>query len=130
MIVKALVSWVLIAVAETAHGILRVKVLNPRFGDRRARRFSVLTGTALILLIGWFVVPWVGPSSPEECLAVGALWLALMAAFDVGIGRFCFHLSWRRIAEDFDIRKGGLLGYGMAALFFTPLLIAGLRGLI
>jgi hypothetical protein len=129
MLIKALLAWMVIAAAETVHGILRVKLLNPRFGDRRARRFSVFSGTAIILLIGWFAVPWIGPSTPEECLLVGSLWLGLMVVFDVGIGRLYFRLSWSRIAADFDVRQGGLLGFGMAALFFTPLAVVKLRGL-
>lgn len=129
MIAKAVLAWILIAAAETAHGILRVKLLNPRVGDRRARRFSVFTGTALIMLVGWFAVPRIGPSSAHECLLVGSLWLALMVLFDVGLGRLYFHFSWRRIMDDFDVRKGGLLGFGMVALFFTPLAVAKVRGL-
>lgn len=130
MLVKALLAWMVIAAAETLHGILRVKLLNPRFGDRRARRIAVFSGTAVILLIGWFAVPWIGPSTPKECLLVGSLWLVLMVAFDVGIGRFVFHLPWSRIAADFDVRQGGLLGFGIAALFVTPLAVAQWRGLV
>jgi len=52
MILKTLLVWFLIAVAETLHGILRVKYLNPRLGDQRARQFAVITGTIIILLIG------------------------------------------------------------------------------
>lgn len=52
MLLKAIMIWVVIAFAETLHGILRVKMLNRRLGDRRARRLGVLTGSILILIIG------------------------------------------------------------------------------
>jgi hypothetical protein len=129
MIFKALLAWLAIALAETLHGIVRVKLLNRRLGDRRARRVGVFTGSVIILTIGWYVVPWIGLSSATESILVGALWLALMLSFDVAFDRFYLHFSWRRIASDFDVRKGNLLAFGMVVLFFAPLVIARLRGL-
>lgn len=130
MPLKAFLTWILIALAETVHGILRVKFLNRRLGARRARQVGVLTGTVLILIIGWFALPWIGPSTVGECVLVGVLWAALMTAFDVGLGRLYFGLSWRRIARDFNPREGGYLGFGMAALLLTPLFVAWLRGIL
>jgi len=129
MIIKALLGWFVIALAETVHGILRVKLLNRRLGDRRARRVGVFTGSVVILAIGWFAVPWIGPSSTGEGLIVGAIWLILMLSFDIAFGRFYLHFSWKRIAADFDAREGNLLAFGMVFLFLTPLLVARLRGL-
>jgi len=129
LIVKALVIWIGIALAETLHGSLRVKLLNRKLGDRRARRVGVLTGTVLIFAIGWFAIPWIGPSSVGECLAVGAFWLGLMLSLDVAFGRLVFHFSWKRIVADFDVTKGNVLALGMTALFFTPVVVAKLHGL-
>lgn len=130
MVAKAAIVFVVIALVETLHGILRVRFLNSRLGDHRARQISVLTGSAMILLIGWFTIPWIGPSSLWESLAVGALWLILMLTFDLGLGRLYFGFSWRRLARDFDVRQGGFLGFGMTVLFLTPLIIATIRGLL
>jgi len=129
MILKALLTWIGIAFAETLHGILRVKLLNRRLGDRRARRVGVFTGSAIILIIGWFSVPWIGPSSNMDSMIVGLFWLALMLSFDVAFGRLVFHFSWRRIASDFDVMKGNLLLLGMVVLLFTPWIVAKLRAL-
>jgi hypothetical protein len=32
--------------------------------------------------------------------------------------------SWERLLADFDLRKGGFLGFGMLVLFLAPLIIA------
>jgi hypothetical protein len=128
MIFRAFIIWLLIAVAEVLHGILRVRFLNRRVGDRCARQIGVFTGSAIILVIAWIAIPWVRPGSAMELLAVGLLWLVLMVAFDIGFGRFVFHASWDRIAAEFDVRRGGLLGFGMLFLFGAPLLAAKLRG--
>ena len=61
MILKSFLVWLLIAGAETLHGILRVKMLNPRLGDLRARQVVLVIGTIIILLIGWFTIQWINP---------------------------------------------------------------------
>jgi hypothetical protein len=129
IILKAFLVWIGIAVAETLHGILRVKLLNPRLGDRRARRVGVFTGSCIVLIISWLTIPWIGTTSINESLLVGVLWLILMLSFDIALARLVFHFSWRRIALDFDITKGNLLALGMMFLFFAPLVVAKLRGL-
>jgi len=62
-------------------------------------------------------------------MAVGALWLVLMLCYDIGLARFVFRMPYSRIAADFDIRKGNLLGVGMMVLFATPFLIGRWKGL-
>ena len=65
-----------------------------------------------------------------QLLGVGLMWPALMLAFEVGFGVFVFRAPWRRIAADFDFRKGGLLSIGMLVLLIAPVLVGKLRGLV
>ncbi len=51
MLPKAVIVWVAIAFAEMVQGILRVRLLNRRVGDHRARQIGVATGSLLILAI-------------------------------------------------------------------------------
>ena len=128
MLVRATLIWFVIAAAEVVHGILRVKFLNRRVGDHRARQIGVFTGSAIIFAIAWWSSPWIAVDTRDQQFAVGTLWLAAMVAFDVVFGRLVFRASWERIASEFDLRRGGLLGIGMAFLFFAPVLVAALRG--
>jgi hypothetical protein len=45
-----------------------------------------------------------------------------MGLFDVAVGRFVVKTRWATILDDFDIRKGNLLGIGLVAMAFCPLL--------
>ncbi len=128
MLLKAFLVWILIAAAEVLQGILRVRFLNRRVGDHRARQIGVFTGSAIILVIAWLLVPWFGASTVRQSFGIGFMWLVLMLAFDIGFGRLAFRASWERIAADFDFRKGGLLAIGMVVLFLAPFLTAKLRG--
>jgi hypothetical protein len=118
----------LLAVVETAHGLLRVRFLNRRLGDHRARQVAVFTGSALILAVAWVTLPWIGPTDARAALGVGALWAAGMLAFEVALGRFVFRLPWSRVAADFDLRQGGLLGLGFVVLTAAPWLVGRARG--
>ena len=128
MFLRGFLIWALIAACEVIHGVLRVKFLNRRVGDHRARQIGVGTGAALNFFLTWLTWPWLGAGTTGELLGVGALWLVLMLAFEVGFGRIGFHFSWPRIAKDFDPRRGGWLGLGMLLLFLSPWVAAWLRG--
>ena len=129
MIIKALLIWMLIAVAGVLHGVLRVSLLNRRVGDHRARQIGVFTGSAIILIISWLTVPWLGASTDVQLFGIGFLWLVLMLAFEIAFGRLVFRASWQRLASDFDFRKGGLLSIGLLILFAAPFLATKLQGL-
>jgi len=46
MWLRGLLVWLLIAAAETVHGILRVLLLQPYLGDLRARQLALVTGAS------------------------------------------------------------------------------------
>lgn len=114
---------VLLACAETLHGIARTTLLIPRIGKARAIKLSALTGTLLAFLIGWWWVPGLGLRSPGAHLALGVGLAAFMAAFDVAIGRWLMRKSWAKIWPDFDPRRGNYLLFGLIGLCWMPLLV-------
>lgn len=128
LLAKALLIGLLIAAAETIQGILRLKFLNRRLGDKRARRVAVIPGSLIILLIAWGFAPWIGIRTPLDALAIGLLWVGLMLTYDLALGRWFFHFSWARLRADFDPRTGGMLGFGMVVLALAPWLAGSWHG--
>jgi hypothetical protein len=128
MWLRGFLVWLLIAVAETVHGVLRMMFLQPRLGDLPARQVSLVTGALIIVVIATLTIRWIGAVGVRQQLALGALWMALMVAFDVAVGRSAFGYSWARIAADFNPVAGGYLGVAMLVLLVAPWLAAGLRG--
>jgi hypothetical protein len=126
---RALAVWLAIFAAEAAHGVARMLFLVPRVGDLPARQIGVAAGSLLILLIAWWTVPWLGARTRREWRAIGILWVVLMIAAEVLIGRYAFGYPWPRLAEDFDPTRGGLLGLGLLVLLLAPGWMARLRGL-
>jgi hypothetical protein len=124
---RALIVWLLLMVAEIIHGTLRTLLLAPSFGDYRARQISVFTGSAIIFVIVFFLIGWIGFKRAGTLFAVGIMWLFLALVFEISLGRFVFDYSWERIGADFNILKGGLLPLGLLILALSPLIAARVR---
>ena len=127
MLLKTIAVWVMIAAAEVLNGNVRVRYLQLKFGQHRGKRISFFSGVLLFSTISWIFIPWIGPGSILECLAIGSIWVFLMTALDVYFGRFVFRYSWQKIMDDFNPGKGNLLSLGMILLFFCPTLVFLLR---
>ena len=124
---RALALLALIIMAEMVNGTVRTLAVAPLVGDFTARQIGTVTGCVLIGLIAWFGSPWLRAGSPSAQWAVGMLWLALMVCFELAFGRLVAGASWQRLAEDYNLARGGLLGLGMLWLLCAPRLAAALR---
>jgi hypothetical protein len=114
-------------VAEVIHGTLRKILLTPAVGDFRARQISVFTGSAIILVIVFLFICWIGIRRAGALLSVGMMRLFLTLVFEISLGRFIFDYSLERIGADFDILQGGMLPLGLLTLALSPLTAARLR---
>lgn len=118
----------LLAGAETLHGIARTVWLAPRVGKARAVQLSVVSGTLLALLLCYFYVPGIGAQGAVGHGLLGLGQAAFMAAFDVAMGRLVMRMPWPRIGRDFNPASGNYLSFGLAALSLIPCAVWWLRG--
>ena len=118
----------LIMFAESMHGTLRQLFLAPAVGDFTARRISFFTGMLLIFLITYLLVRWIGAPTSESLFVIGAMWAVLTLAFEFGIGFLVLGYSRERVFEDYDVSRGGLMGFGIVFMSPAPYLAARLRG--
>jgi predicted membrane protein len=114
---------VVLACAETLHGIARIKLVIPRIRKERAIKLSALTGTLLAFAICLVLVPGIGLQTTKAHLLLGVFLAAFMASFDIAIGKFLMHKAWSKIWTDFDPRTGNYLLYGLLALCLIPLAV-------
>lgn len=125
---RGLAVWLVIILAESIHGTARVLLLQPRVGDLRARQIAFFTGMALILTIALLFIRWIRARDARQLLHVGLLWMAMTLLFEISLGRFALGYSWDRILSDYNLPKGGLMGFGLLFLVIAPRLAARLRG--
>ena len=116
-----------LAGAETLHGIARMVFLVPRLGQRRATQLSIVSGSLLAFLVCWFMVPRIGLTAPGPLLGVGLFLALFMAAFDIGLARTAAGRTYPDILADFDPRTGNYLSVGLALLLLFPWLVMLLR---
>ncbi len=127
LILRALAVLLLIILAEVVNGALRQLLIMPLVGDFTARQIATATGCAFILLIAWATNPWLAATTRRAQWAVGALWLVLMLVFELAVGRLVAGVPWERLAADYNLLHGGLLGLGMLWLLCAPRLAAIIR---
>lgn len=118
-----------LACAETLHGIARTVLVVPRIGKERAIKLSALTGSALAFGICYFLVPPMSLGGPRQLLALGVFLAGFMAGFDVAVGRWLMHKAWHKIWPDFNPATGNYLLFGLVFLCASPLLVSWVRGL-
>jgi hypothetical protein len=119
--VRAVGVWLLIALVESVHGTLRELFLVPAVGAAVAQRIGFFVGCLLVVGVAWWTSRWLGTTTRAAQWQVGALWLALMLAFEIALGR-ARGFSWQRIGADYDPTRGGLMLFGLLLMLFAPML--------
>lgn len=125
---RAFSIWFVIIVAESIHGAIRQAFVAPAIGDLRAHQLGVLIGSAIIFLVAWFSIRWLGAKSSAQQLEVGVLWVILTVVFEFSLGALLGY-SHQRMLSDYNIAEGGLMGFGLLFMLFAPVLAARARGL-
>lgn len=127
MILRSVLAWCVLMVVAILNGTVRVALLNPRLGERTGHIISTLMLTGLIFVLALVLVPWVGPTSSGEALAVGGLWLLLTLTFEFGFGHCVAHKPWGELLADYNIAAGRIWVLVLLATFLAPLVAARLR---
>lgn len=124
---RGLIVWFLIMLAETIHGVLRGLLLVPRVGEASAGRIGLLVGTALVLIVTFLFIRWIGLRKGTALLVLGAVWALLTGVFDILIGLLRGFNAARVIAE-INPLAGGPMIYSLCVMFIAPWLCAWMAG--
>ena len=114
---------VALAGVETLHGIARTVLVAPRIGKALATKLSIVTGSALALVVCWLLVPGMGLRTSPSLMALGGVLAAFMAAFDIAMGRLVLRRPWHKIWPDFNPATGNYLVFGLGFLVLAPWLV-------
>jgi len=127
LLIQLAALCVLLAAAETLHGIVRAAVLVPRIGKKTALKVAIVTGSLLAFALCWWRVPAMGTTAMLPLLGIGAVLALFMAAFDIALSRWLLRRPWSRVLEDFNPATGNYLLFGLLLLASFPWLVMQLQ---
>ena len=127
MTFKILLLWAAIIPMAIANGIFRDTVLVRMLGQKRARTFSGLTLSAVILAWTFLTIPWISLPAITNYAGVGLLWLALTVAFEFLFGRLVARKSWPELLRAYRFKDGDIWPLVLAVVALAPLAAAAAR---
>lgn len=127
---KAAALWSVILVFAILNGALREKMLMPACGIFAGHIASGILLSACIFLVAWAAAPWYGPLDSRQWLLIGFFWLLLTLVFEFSFGHFMQHKTWAELFDAYTFMGGNIWPLVLVATFFSPWLVAKIRGLI
>lgn len=106
MILRAVVAWFALMVLAITNGTMREFLLTPRVGPKLGHVLSTLLLCALIFLVAWLLMPWIGARHSADAWKLGALWLAFTLGFEFLVGHDVFRNSWEKLLADYNLSQG------------------------
>jgi hypothetical protein len=125
--VKALALWLAIALAAVLNGVLREAVLIPALGAAPGLALSGVLLCAIILLMTFAALPWLGARRRSQLIGIGLAWCALTLAFEFLVARLQGR-SWTAMLEAYSFREGNLWPLVLLVTLAAPILAARWRG--
>ena len=126
---RASAAWIGLLVMAVLNGGVREWALTPWLGDAAAHRLSTITLCALILVLAWLAIPWIGPGTPGDAWTVGLAWVTLTLAFEFLAGRYTFGRPWAELLADYDVLAGRIWPLVLVTTLMAPRLVGARRGL-
>lgn len=123
---RGLLVWLAIMLAETVHGVLRGLFLVPRVGETMASRIGWPIAAVIVLAMAWALIGWTGLKDRKSLLQLGALWAILTFVFEIAIGLLRGHGA-PRIWAGINPLDGGLMLYSLVVMAAAPWAAAQFR---
>jgi len=128
MFARAIAIWCVLLVIASINGAFREVVLIPRTGDVVGRIISTLLLSALIVILTWLTIGWIGPRTTDQAWFVGVGWVLLTLAFEFLAGHYLFHNSWSNLLADYNVLRGRIWPLVLITTLVAPRLCAGIHG--
>lgn len=128
--IKILCLCFMLAGVETLHGIARTLLIAPKIGNKRAKQYSIISGTLLAFAVCYIMVPWLNIHVGYQLIFIGLVLALFMALFDITLARFVVKLKWGSVINDFNPAKGNYLIFGLILLIMIPYAVMKLKGTV
>jgi len=128
MLARSVLIWFVLLTLAIANGAVREGLLSPRIGSGAGHVVSTVLLSAVILLVGWVAVPWIGPHSVQDSWLIGLTWVTLTVAFEFLGGHFLFGRPWTLLFADYNLLAGRIWVMVLIVSLITPVVSYTWRG--
>lgn len=113
--------------AALVNGTFRALVTQPLLGETAARQLATVLLLGLLFAYQWWLSRRLPIATWQQAVSIGAAWMAMTLAFELGFGRFVEHLSWSTMLADYDVSSGRIWVLVPLWLFAGPAVIRRLQ---
>lgn len=128
--IRALVIWGAILLIAITNGVLRELVLSPMLGESLGLFSSGVLLSALILVVAYVAIPWIGRASVRHYILIGIGWLCLTLVFEFSLGIMIQGKSWVQLSDAYRFSAGNIWPIVLLVTAIAPYLTAKVRGLV
>jgi hypothetical protein len=121
MLFKAFIVWILLLILAVLNGAIRDLFISPRLGGQTGHVISAVILCTTIFLVAWLSIRWIGADSTRDALLVGIQWVLLTVAFEFLAGHYLFGHTWERLLADYNLFRGRIWVFVLAANLLAPL---------
>ena len=122
--------WLLLIALAMLNGIVREKYLVPLLGQQIALPVSGIFLSAMIFVVTFVLLPFLGTLKPSQYWLVGGMWLCITVLFEFIFGRYAMGQSWEKLLDAYNVLEGNLWVLVLLITALSPYLAAKLRGLV
>lgn len=130
VVIKAAVIWLGIACLAVANGMVREYLFVPALGMKFALPLSGLTLSAVVFLLAYLSVNFIGVRRKSGCFAIGVQWVVMTLAFEFFFGYFVAGQSWVTLLQVFDVASGDLFVLVLLTSLLSPYAVARIRRVV
>ena len=113
--------WLLLLFVAVINGAIRETFMTPLLGVQTAHIVSTALLCAVIFMVAWFSISWIGPKTGREALSIGIQWAVLTVAFEFLAGHYVFGNSWESLLADYNLFHGRIWVLVLLANLLAPL---------
>lgn len=121
---KALMVWAAIIPLAVLNGYVRQEVLVPRLGPVAGLAVSGAILCVVIAAAAFAAAPWYGARARGHGVAIGAFWLVLTLAFEIGMALGAQDRTWSDVAQALNPATGNLRLFVLGTTLVAPI-VAG-----
>ena len=121
-ILKYLTAWFLMLLVSIANGAVRDFTYGQHMDELKAHQLSTISGVLLLSIIIWGYVRLYRPSSGQEAVLIGMLWMGFTVAFEFLFFHYIGGHSWSELLGNYNIFKGRVWVVVLAWVAIAPYL--------